>query len=301
MRVVTLLPAATEIVAALGAADTLAGISHECDHPAEVLGLPRVTATPIDPSVSGSAIDAEVRRLRSSGRPIIGVDAALLRQLAPDLIVTQSLCEVCAVAEGEVYRLAEVMTPAPAVITLQGRTVAGVLGDIRAVAAAVGRVSEGERLVAELEGRLERLRGRVVTARPRVVCVEWLEPLYLAGHWVPELVDAAGGTDVGAEPGSHSAMRSWRELAGLRPDLVLVILCGFGVQRSLAELEALADPAARELLESVPTWVMDGNAYTSRSGPRIVDGAELLAAALEGHEMPGRMARWIPAAAHTRP
>ncbi len=297
MRVVTLLPAATEIVAAVGEAGTLVGISHECDYPAEVLGLPRVTATPIDPTARGAAIDAEVGRLRSSGRPVIGVDAELLQLLAPDLIVTQSLCEVCAVAEGEVYRLAEVMAPAPTVLTLQGNTLAGILADIRTVAAALGRAAQGERMVAELHGRLERLGARQVARRARVVCVEWLEPLYLAGHWVPELVELAGGTDVGAARGSHSARRSWREVAALRPDLVLVILCGFGVERSLAELAALADRPARELLESVPTWVMDGNAYTSRSGPRVVSGAELLAGALEGREAPGHIARWIPGAA----
>ena len=124
-----------------------------------------------------------------------------------------------------------------------------------------------------------------------MVCIEWLEPLYLAGHWVPELVEAAGGTDVGAVPGSHSARREWREVAALQPDLLVVMLCGFGVERSLAELAALRDPEALAVLESVPTWVMDGNAYTSRSGPRIVDGAELLAGALLGQERPG-MARW---------
>lgn len=291
MRVVTLLPAATEIVAALGEAGSLVGISHECDYPAHILGLPRVTATPIDPGVPGSAIDAEVRRLHAAGRPVIAVDAALLRRLAPELIVTQDLCEVCAVAEGEVYRLASVLRPEPTVLTLSGRTVAGVMGDILAVAGALGRTTEGRDLVSGLEERLRGLRSRPVTRRPRVVCVEWLEPLYLAGHWVPELVEAAGGTDVGAAPGSHSARREWHEVLGLRPELIVVMLCGFGVSRSQAELSALAHQAALEVLGSVPTWVLDGNAYTSRSGPRIVDGAERLTAALLGQEGPD-IARW---------
>jgi iron complex transport system substrate-binding protein len=124
-----------------------------------------------------------------------------------------------------------------------------------------------------------------------VVCVEWLEPLYLAGHWVPELVEAAGGEDVGASAGSHSARRAWAELAGLRPDLFVIMLCGFGVERTLAELSALESPAARCTLQSAPVWIIDGNAYTSRSGPRIVDGAELLQGALEGREARG-MVRW---------
>jgi iron complex transport system substrate-binding protein len=291
MRVVTLLPAATEIVAALGGAGSLVGISHECDYPAHILGLPRVTATPIDPEAPGSAIDAEVRRLYAAGRPVIGVDAELLRRLAPELIVTQDLCEVCAVADGEVCRLASVLRPEPAVLTLSGRTVAGVMGDILAVAGALGRTAEGRDLVSGLEERLRRLRGRPVARRPRVVCVEWLEPLYLAGHWVPELVEAAGGTDVGAAPGSHSARREWQDLVGLRPDLIVVMLCGFGLGRSQAELSALTDQAALEVLDSVPTWAIDGNAYTSRSGPRIVDGAERLAGALLGQEGPD-IARW---------
>jgi iron complex transport system substrate-binding protein len=173
------------------------------------------------------------------------------------------------------------------VLTLSGRTIAGILGDITAVARVLGRIAEGRELVAGLERRLQRLRARPAARRPRVVCVEWLEPLYLAGHWVPELVEAAGGIDAGATAGSHSVRREWHEVAALEPDLLVVMLCGFGVERAQAELAALRDPAALELLDSVPTWVMDGNAYTSRSGPRIVDGAELLAAAFLGQAAPG--------------
>jgi iron complex transport system substrate-binding protein len=291
MRVVTLLPAATEIVAALGGAGSLVGISHECDHPASVLGLPRVTATPIDPGTPGAAIDAEVRRLHAAGKPVIGVDADTLRRLAPDLLITQDLCEVCAVAEGAVHRLAAAVQPAPAVLSLSGRTIEGILSDVGAVARALDLAPAGDELVAGLRSRLERLRARRRGFRPRVVCVEWLEPLYLAGHWVPEMVEAAGGEDVGASAGSHSARREWSELPGLRPDLVVIMLCGFGVERTLAELAALHSAAALSTLRSAPVWIIDGNAYTSRSGPRIVDGTELLRAALEGRESRG-MVRW---------
>jgi len=291
MRVVTLLPAATEIVAALGGAGSLVGISHECDHPASVLGLPRVTATTIDPTAPGAAIDAAVRRLHEAGKAVIGVDAGALRRLAPDLLITQDLCEVCAVAEGEVHRLAAAVSPTPAVLSLSGRTIEGIWADIGAVAKALDLAPEGDELVAGLNNRLERLRARRRGSRPRVVCLEWLEPLYLAGHWVPELVEAAGGDDVGAAAGSHSARREWSELSGLRPDFFVSMLCGFGVERSLAELSALQSPVARSILRSAPVWVIDGNAYTSRSGPRIVDGAELLQGAREGREAPG-MRRW---------
>jgi len=290
MRVVSLLPGATEIVAALGGSDRLVGISHECDHPASVLDRPRVTATPIDPRLSSAAIDAEVHRLRDSGRPVIGIDAAALRRLAPDLLITQSLCEVCAVADGEAHRLAAALDRPPRVLGLGGTTLAGVWQDIRAVGAAIGRAREADALVAGLEERLARLRADAPAARPRVLCVEWLDPLYLAGHWVPELVEAAGGRDAGATPGSHSARRHWREVAELRPDLILVLLCGFGVERSRAELETIG-PEALGVLGGAPVWILDGNAYTSRAGPRLVDGAERIAAALGGREMPG-LSRW---------
>jgi iron complex transport system substrate-binding protein len=290
MRVVTLLPAATEIVAALGGAGSLVGISHECDYPASVLGLPRITATPIDPGASGHAIDAEVRWLHSAGKPVIGVDGEWIRRLTPDLIITQDLCEVCAVAQGEVRRLAAVLTPVPAVLALCGRTLDGIWRDIGAVARALDLESDGDELIAGLRSRLGRLRGRQCEPRPRVVCVEWLDPLYLAGHWVPELVEAAGGRDVGATAGSHSARREWAELPGLSPDLFVVMLCGFGVERTQRELAA-APENARAVLQGTPTWVLDGNSYTSRSGPRVVDGAERLSEALQGRETRG-MVRW---------
>lgn len=295
MRVVTLLPAATEIVAALGGAGRLAGISHECDFPPEVTGLPRVTRTPVDPAAPGTVIDAEVRRILAGGRPVIAVDAAMLRRLAPDLIVTQGLCEVCAVADGEVFRLADAMTPPPRVLSLTATTLHGIFGDIRALGAALDLADEADELVAGLRYRLGRLRARRPLARARVVCLEWLDPLYLAGHWVPELLDAAGAEDVGAAPGSHSRRREWAEIGGLRPHLLAVMVCGFGVERSQRELEAVARPEALELLHSLPVWILDGNAYTSRPGPRVVDGAERLQAMLEGRELPG-LVRWRPSA-----
>lgn len=292
---VSLLPGATEMVAALGAADLLVGISHECDHPDEIRHLPRVTATPVDADAPSAAIDADVRRLATEGRPVIGVDAALLERLRPDVIITQGLCDVCAVADGAVVRLARLLSPAPEVVSLTGTTVAGVGADIRRVGAALGRRAAAEAVIAQLEGRL----GRLGSARPsgkRVVCIEWLEPLYLAGHWVPELVAAAGGVDVGARPGDHSTVRRWAEVAALEPELILVLLCGFGVERSLRELGEVSDADALAVLASAPVWVLDGNAYTSRPGPRLADGAERIRAALEGRACPG-LAPWAPEAA----
>ena len=293
MRVVTLLPAATEIVAALGGAHELVGISHECDYPSSVQRLPRVTATPLEASASGAEIDAEVRRLRAEGRPVIGVEAEALRRLAPDLIVTQGLCEVCAVEDGAVHRLVATLHPTPLVISLSATTVPGIAEDIRTLGRALHREREARALTEEIAVRLARLRASAAAPRQRVVCIEWLEPLYLAGHWVPELVEAAGGQDVGAAPGSHSTTRTWAEVGALEAELIVVMLCGFDVARSRRELDALRTPEAHRVLSGGPVWLLDGNAYTSRPGPRVVEGAERIRAAIEGHELPG-LERSVP-------
>lgn len=294
-RVVTLLPAATEIVAALGAGSSLVGVSHECDYPEWVTRLPRLTTTPIDPNAAPARIDEEVRRRRAENRPVIGVDGGALRRLDPDLILTQGLCEVCAVADGEVHRLAALFDPAPDIISLTATTLSGIRSDIRRIAEALGLVGSARRLIESLNQRLSRLSsGAPSPPGPRVVCVEWLEPLYLAGHWVPELVAAAGGQDVGARAGDHSTVRSWHDVAELEPDIIVVMLCGFGVERAMRDLNAVADPVATPLLHRVPVWVLDGNAYTSRPGPRVADGAERIQAALQDREMPG-LRRWRPA------
>jgi iron complex transport system substrate-binding protein len=293
MRVITLLPAATEIVAALGGAGYLVGISHECDYPASVQGLPRVTATPVDIAAPGAEIDAEVRRLRDAGRPVIGVTADLLRQLAPDLVITQGLCEVCAVADGEVHRLAAVMHPSPQLLSLEARDLGGIWADIRRVGEALDLEDEAQELVLGLQSRMRRLLSAPPAKAPRVLCIEWLDPLYLAGHWVPELVAAGGGQDIGVRPGSHSTQRKWSELSGLRPDHVVVMLCGFGIKRARTELTSLQDSEALDLLRRVPVSIIDGNAYTSRPGPRVVDGAERIRRVLAGR--PSRdMERWEP-------
>jgi iron complex transport system substrate-binding protein len=293
MRVVTLLPAATEIVAALGGAGQLVAVSHECDHPPSVQHLPRVTVTSIDSQASSGRIDAEVRRLRENGRPVIAVDREQLTRLAPDLIIAQDLCEVCAVADGEVHLLAAALHSAPTVLSLQARDLRGIWGDIHRVGKALDLHSEAEQLVSGLESRLGRLRATRPGTGLRVLCIEWLDPLYLAGHWVPEMVAAAGGQDVGAAPGSHSVRREWEEIPRLRPEVVVVMLCGFGVARATAELGALP-PAQVEALGGAGVWVLDGNAYSSRPGPRVVDGVERLQAALHGREMPG-LVQWRPA------
>jgi iron complex transport system substrate-binding protein len=217
----------------------------------------------------------------------------LLSRLAPDLILTQGLCEVCAVGDGEVHRLAQALDPGPTVIGLEATGLDGIWQDIRRVAAALDLAPEAEELIAGLTYRLRRIRPPESPTPPRVLCVEWLDPLYLAGHWVPEMVEAAGARDVGADPGAPSRRGTWTEVEGLRPDLVLVMLCGFDVPRAIREMEEVREPAALGLFRDLPTWVLDGNAYTSRPGPRVVDGAERIRAALEGRALSG-LERWEP-------
>ena len=296
MRVVSLLPAATEIVAALGAEGSLVGISHECDWPPSIRQLPRVTATPIDASRLSGAIDAEVRRLHAEGRPVIGVDGALLAALRPDLILTQDLCDVCAVVDGDVRALTAPLDPAPALLPLRARTLEGIFEDAVAVGAALGVVDEARELVAGLRRRLERLDRGDAGPRPRVVCLEWLDPIYLAGHWVPELIEAAGGRDVGAEPGAHSRRTTIEEVEALGPELILVAPCGFDLARAGREYAAFEEAVRKAggrppSAWGAPVWLIDGNAFTSRPGPRVVDGAERIAGALSGRGQEG-IRRW---------
>jgi iron complex transport system substrate-binding protein len=287
MRVVSLLPAATEIVAALGAGGQLVGVSHECDFPPAVRSLPRVTHAAIDLALPSGAIDRAMAEAKRTGVSSVTVDVRLLALLRPDVLLGQALCDVCAVGEGELARVVPALMPTPWVVTLHAHTLDGVLADIRKVGEALELRDEAEELVAGLRYRLRRLETRVQASgnvgtrhaapmqKPRVLVLEWLDPPYVAGHWVPELVALAGGEDVGGTSGEPSRPRPWGDLAALAPDLVIVALCGFDVPRAQAELAALTDRKARDLL-SGRVEVIDGNAYTSRPGPRLVDAAETL-------------------------
>lgn len=283
MRLVSLLPGATEMIAALDALDQLVGVSHECDEPAAVRSLPRVTTTPIDPTRSSTEIHAAVQRAVAEGRQAIGIEVEALLALRPNVIVTQMLCDVCAVADGEVVRLARVMDPPPRVVSLDGRTLDGVWDDIARLGEAIGRADEGKRLAASLRAEVTTLAERYHRTVPlRVVAVEWLEPLFLAGHWVPEMIAAAGGVDVGATAGSHSTVREWAEVMALEPDVVLVILCGFDEARARNELAAMPEGPQKAWLATQRLVVLDGNAYTSRPGPRLVEGIRQIGEALGG-------------------
>src|SRR6266581_3188223 len=283
MRIVSLLPAATEIVAALGAMGRLVGVSHECDFPPQVRSLPRVTRSRIDPSLASGAIDRAVTEARRTGVPTVEVDVELVAHLRPDVLIAQSVCEVCAIGEADLARVVTTLIPIPWVVTLHAHTLNGVLEDIVKVGEVLELRDEAEELLAGLRYRLRRVRNQHAAPRrpPRVLVLEWLDPPYVAGHWVPELVALAGGQDVGSAPGERSRARPWEELAALAPDVVVVALCGFDIPRAQAELGAVTDGAARTLLGRRVEF-LDGNAYTSRPGPRLVDAAETLARLIRG-------------------
>jgi len=289
MRIVSLLPAATEIVAALGAVGRLVGVSHECDFPPQVRSLPRVTRSRIDPALPSGAIDRAVADAKRTGVATVEVDVELVAHLRPDVLIGQSVCEVCALGAADLARVVTTLIPIPWVVTLHAHTLNGVLEDIATVGEALELRDEAEELLAGLRYRLRRVAARaqrpgMVGAqhvaprrKPRVLVLEWVDPPYVAGHWVPELVELAGGKDVASRPGEPSRQRSWADLTALQPDLILVALCGFDTARARVELDAVRPGAARALHGRRVEFV-DGNAYTSRPGPRLVDAAELLAA-----------------------
>lgn len=279
-RVVSLLPAATEIVAALGAGSWLVGVSHECDYPADVTTLPRVTRNTLDPSLPSGEIDARVAASKH-GVPLVTIDTDLLRRLDPDVIFGQSLCDVCAVGENLVAQALPHLARRPEVVSLHAHTMAEVFDDMLRVAEALDLCGEGEELVAGLRYRLRNIPRPRSPTPPRLLVVEWTDPPYVAGHWVPELVAAAGGADIGAAPGDHSRARPWKDLRALAPDVIVVSLCGFDVPRAKREAAQVRDSDGRALLDG-RTFYLDGNAYTSRPGPRLVDAAELIAKQIGG-------------------
>lgn len=280
-RIVSLLPAATEIVAALGAVDELVGVSHECDYPRPVQRLPRVTASAVDPHAASRAIDDEVRRLASAGLPVFTLDAGQLVSLAPTHVLTQALCEVCAVSDGDVRALGDVLQPPPRLVSLAATTLDGVWADVAAIAAAIGREREGSLLLDGIRGRVQLVHETLAAARaprPRVAVIEWLAPPFAAGHWTPEVVRRAGGVDVLATPGTHSVRVEAGQVRDAAPDLLLFAPCGFDVERASREAGDLLRTEPWRWAAGVEAWALDGNALTSRPGPRLADAIEVIAA-----------------------
>lgn len=280
MRAVSLLPSATEIVAAIGARDTLVGASHACDFPADLSPLPRLTSCDVHAAAPPGAIDAEVRALVGAGAPLYTLDERAIAALAPDVIFTQALCDVCAVVESDVRALAARLAAPPRVVTLGATSLDGVFADIVAVAEALDCAGAGTALVDALRARVRLVHETLKAARaprPKAVVIEWTDPVYLGGHWVPELVARAGGIDLLGVAGAHSPRVSIDAVATVRPEIVLVAPCGYDLSRAAAEARQLMDDPAWHWLRNGDVWALDANALTSRPGPRLVDGIETIA------------------------
>ena len=279
LRVVSALPAATEIIASLGAADALVGISHQCRPPGAAESLPRVTRGYIDGALPALDIHQGVAALAGGGQSLYALDSAAIATLHPDVILTQALCAVCAVSETDVRTLASTLTPSPSVVTLGATTLDGVFGDIAAVAEALELQAEGERLLTSLRSRMRRVHNVLAASRaprPRVAVIEWTDPPFAAGHWVPEMVRRAGGADVLAVPGQHSREVTWEMLADAAPGIIVIAPCGYGVERSADEARVLLGKS--EWFGRRTVWAVDAEGLVSQPGPGLVEGIEVLAA-----------------------
>src|SRR5262245_4447929 len=288
MRIVSLVPSATETLFALGAGSDVAAVTHECDYPADVLNLPKVTRDVIGPGLAPDEIDRAVRALTEQGRSIYELDEEGLRRLAPDLIVTQALCTVCAVSVDDVRAIAARMDPVPKIVSLDPHTIGEVLGDVRSLAQATDRKDAGVELVQDAAARIDRVRLATRDAeRRRVAMLEWLDPVFVGGHWVPQLIEYAGGVDLLGLPGEPSEQRSWEEVAAARPEVVVVAPCGYDVARGVEEARAYASDLAAVGASRVV--VADAAAWFSRPGPRLVEGLEWLGHVLHPDRVPAPM------------
>lgn len=298
-RIVSLLASATEILCALGLADRLVAISHECDYPPEVLDRPRVTSTAIRAELDSAAIDEQVGRMHAAGEPLYQVDEARLAALEPDLIVTQAQCDVCAVNYADVLRLAQQRLPGTPVLALNPARLGDLLTDIEHVGEATGRQAEARRFIASLQHRIDAVRTQTAAIppgeRPLVACIEWIEPLYLAANWMPELIELAGGRQPFSQAGDRSVVSRWEEVLQADPEVIIVMPCGFDLARTLAECRRLTTRPGWQQLRAVRqnrVYAVDGNVYFNRSGPRLVDSLELLAKLLRRPKTRGEAGIW---------
>ena len=288
-RIASLLSSATEILFALGLEDRIVAVGHECDHPPAAATKPRATFTHLDPSADGATIDRQVKQLLAEGRPLYEVDAPLLARLAPDLIVTQAQCDVCAVRYDDVVRAvrASPTLEQAEVVALNPQSLGDILDDVIRLGRAAGCEAAAQAFRAALERRIDAVRARTERLtpdqRPRTACIEWIEPLMIAGNWTPELVDLAGGRQSLAVGGRHSVYTPWDDVRRFDPEVIVVLPCGFDLRRTLQEAPRLLElPGWRDLaaVRSGRVFGVDGNALFNRSGPRIVDSLELLAGLL---------------------
>jgi iron complex transport system substrate-binding protein len=283
MRVCSLLPGATEIAFALGLGDDVVGVTHECDYPAEARQKPVVVRSLIDSNrMTSLEIDRWVSAQLRSNKGLYVIDEKRLREAAPDVILTQGLCDVCAIDYNEVVAASESLAHRPKIVSLTPNCLTDVLNDVARVGEATGQRQKAERVIRDLEQRISAVREQVArsSARPRVACLEWFDPIYAAGHWVPEMVELAGGQDVLGRKGEPSAKIDWNKVVEFAPDVIVLMPCGFDVPRTLREAPALKHFDGWRDLPAVKAgnvFAVNGHAFFSRPGPRLVDGLEILA------------------------
>ncbi len=283
MRICSLLPSATEIAFALGLGDSVVGVSHECDYPPEARQVTVVVRSNVDPHrITSNEIDKLVAGTVKANQSIYNIDLNLFQEANPDLILTQGLCNVCALDYDQVVEATQSLAQRPKIISLNPVTLSDVLRDISHVGQNTGKIKEAELFVAGLSQRIESVRQHTASSdlRPRVACLEWLGPMYSAGHWVPEMVDIAGGVDGLAKAGQVSKKITWNIIQEYQPEIIILMPCGFSVERTLEELDLLYElPGWNELpaIKEGRLFAVNGHAYFNRSGPRLVDGLEILA------------------------
>ena len=285
MRIVSLVPHATELLFALGLGEDVVGVTHECDYPEAAREIQPVTHDVLAPGLSAAEIDAAVRERSERGDSIYELDEELLRELEPELIVTQALCNVCAVSHDEVQAIAITLDQPPRVISLDPKTYGETLGDVRTIAQATGTKDAALDLIARTARRADIVRLAVRDVpRPRVVALEWLDPVFVAGHWTPQLIEMAGGEDVLGLPGEPSAQSTWELVVAAQPDVVVVMPCGYDAARGVVEAEEHADEL--RAAGAARVVAVDASSYFSRPGPRLIDGLELLAHILHPDRVP---------------
>ena len=283
MRIVSFLPAATEMVCALGLIEQLVGVSHECDFPPEVRNKPVVVrpALPVK-TMSLREIDVAVSARLRTGASLYEVDEPMLRELAPTLLLTQNLCQVCAPSGNEVAQVLKSLRSPPEILWLTPKSLEGVNDNLRDLGHATGRLAEAEALIATGRARLEQIFAltRRTTARPRVFCLEWVDPLYCSGHWISEMVEIAGGVDALSRRGTDSVRIAWDDVVRWAPEVLIVMPCGFNLQQAVDQVAQLCAHPGWSTLPAVQggrVFAVNANAYFARPGPRLVDGTELLA------------------------
>lgn len=300
-KIISLLPAATEIVCALGLEENLIGRSHECDFPLSVKQLPICSEANIPDNLSSAAIDIKVKELLTDALSVYTVKREVIKQLSPDVVITQAQCEVCAVSLKEVEEaLEDYLDKDSTIISLQPDSLGAILNNIREIASVLDIAGRGEQLIEDLQERVDIIRHKLkfMENKPTVACIEWLEPMMVSGNWVPELVSIAGGVPVLAENGKHSPYVKWEEILRQDPEVIVITPCGFSIERSMKEVDLLLQlPGFAELkaVKNDRLYIADGNQYFNRPGPRIVDSIEILAEIIHpkqfifGHEGDG----WI--------